>query len=97
MSMTIEQAITELAELVCVISTKDEKAKFNIADVINGLTMAIECMEKSIPKKPLQYKEVIGNGYTCSECGWLLGTGQSAIGTKHCYNCGQKIDWSEYD
>ena len=43
--MTIERAITVLAEIRCVISTKDEKAKLSEADLINGLTMAIEALE----------------------------------------------------
>lgn len=55
--------------------------------------VAIEALEKQVPKKPLKNpKEFYGrNLYSCPACnyGYFLG------GNKFCYHCGQKFDWSE--
>ena len=48
-----------------------------------ALDMAIEALEKQLPKKPI-------DKYNCPRCrGQLLGK------VKHCEDCGQAIDWSE--
>ena len=61
----------------------------------NAIDMAIEALEKQVPKKPLHmYK----NYYCpiCKEDGWMLW--DDAIPNdmdKYCGKCGQAIDWEE--
>ena len=63
--------------------------------VIEAHNMAIEALEKQIPKKPTDQSKVRDNeGYVgligkCPCCGEIL-----EEDTVYC-DCGQKIDWSE--
>lgn len=91
-----------------------EEAISRFTDEINGegfyndnahREMAIEALEKQIPKKPLthtaEYDVTIGNGTfkkgtsvlrICPSCeGWVLYTHHTGF----CGNCGQRLDWSE--
>lgn len=61
----------------------------------NAIDMAIDALEKQIPKKPLHMHK---NYYCpiCKEDGWLLW--DDAIPNdmdKYCGICGQAIDWKE--
>ena len=61
----------------------------------DAIDMAIEALEKQIPKKPLHMHK---NYYCpiCKEDGWLLW--DDAIPNdmdKYCGICGQAIDWEE--
>lgn len=63
----------------------------------SSIRMAIEALEKQVPKKPI-YVEDDGIRYTdsyrCPNCqGAFAGTGIA----RYCYRCGQAIDWSEED
>lgn len=51
-----------------------------------GLDLAIEALEKQIPKKPIEYE--------CPVCKDSVGYkfGESYM-MPHCENCGQKLDW----
>lgn len=64
-------------------------------DYAEAFEVAIEALEKQVPKKPLKNpKEFYGrNLYSCPVCnyGYFLG------GNKFCFRCGQKFDWSEDD
>lgn len=59
-----------------------------------ALNMAIEALEKQIPKKPVgKY-----TSYKCPVCGRRVrsGKGSSSRGIDHyCQKCGQAIDWEE--
>lgn len=64
------------------------------------LDMAIQALEKQIPKKPImkQYFENLEEEYLCCPtCGEIL-TDRIPADNKtfyfHCMNCGQKLDWS---
>lgn len=54
--------------------------------------MAIESLEKRIPKKPLNKvsRELLLPEEKCVECGTIL-----FISDRYCPYCGQAIDWSE--
>lgn len=55
--------------------------------------LAIEALEKQIPKKPVDYEECGVERYKtgrCSCCGEFV-----IQHYKHCPKCGQIIDWSE--
>lgn len=57
--------------------------------------LAIQALEKQIPKKPVKSeKQVVRyvNTYYCPICN--LGITGTNI-AKWCYHCGQKLDWSD--
>lgn len=61
--------------------------------------IAIEAVEKQIPKKPVYDETICKNGkkvryhIICPGC-YSFSPG---IGDEHCVKCGQAIDWSEWD
>ena len=64
--------------------------------------MAIQALEKQIPKKPRKtdsYRGVLKRvyAYVCPTCGnaCLEKYMNERQGTMFCWNCGQKLDWSE--
>ena len=66
-----------------------------------ALDIAIQALEKQIPKKPImkQYFEDLEDEYLCCPtCGEIL-TDRIPADNKtfyfHCMNCGQKLDWSD--
>jgi hypothetical protein len=66
-----------------------------------SIDMAIQALEKQIPKKPImkQYFEDLEEEYLCCPtCGEIL-TDRIPADNKtfyfHCMNCGQKFDWSD--
>ena len=89
--MTYEEAIEYITERYLTMSmclTLDECRKHNKA-----ISMAIEALEKQIPKKPLHMHK---NYYCpiCKEDGWMLW--DDAIPNdmdEYCGKCGQAIDW----
>lgn len=83
--MTHEEAIEYIAERYVTMSmclTLDECRKHNKA-----ISMAIEALEKQIPKKP--YWETYG-GWHCKSCGVGVFSNES-----FCPFCGQAIDWRD--
>lgn len=60
--------------------------------VIEAHNMAIEALEKQIPKKPVTYTGT--NRADCPQCGNTVRGIKEPFG-KYCSNCGQHIDWSE--
>lgn len=66
-----------------------------------ALGLAIQALEKQIPKKPImkQYFEDLEEEYLCCPtCGEIL-TDRIPADNKtfyfHCMNCGQKFDWRD--
>ena len=89
--MTVQRA-KELLEGVydCVIVKGKERKPF----FENAIDIAIECVEKQIPKKPIGRH----TDYKCSVCGRRVrsGKGSSSIQRDNfCQRCGQKLDWEE--
>ena len=83
--MTHEEAIKTLDRI------RDESGWTNNA--YDSLALAIEALEKQIPKKPLHMHK---NYYCpiCKEDGWILW--DDAIPNdmdEYCGKCGQAIDW----
>ena len=55
--------------------------------------IAIEALEKQIPKKPLAGIDFMGNEFRiCCECSTIVKDGKWEV--KYCPDCGQAIDWS---
>ena len=72
-----------------------------LPDGIEAIQIAIQVLEKQIPKKPImkQYFENLEEEYLCCPtCGEIL-TDRIPSDNKtfyfHCMNCGQKFDWSD--
>ena len=72
-----------------------------LPDGIEAIQIAIQALEKQIPKKPImkQYFENLEEEYLCCPtCGEIL-TDRIPSDNKtfyfHCMNCGQKFDWSD--
>ena len=89
--MTHEEAIKNINALNAVCGKKD----FYDSEFESALALAIEALEKQIPKKPLHMHK---NYYCpiCKEDGWMLW--DDAIPNdmdKYCGMCGQAIDWEE--
>ena len=85
--MTENEAI-ELIENDLKLHSKDLSSKYK-----NGLRMAINALEKQIPKKPHKNFEKFSSVW-CS-CGKYLGKGYFVDKPSYCPNCGQKLDWSD--
>ena len=89
--MTESEAIKE-------IETSIELAKmctqnFERTKEIEAYAMAINALEKQIPKKPHKNFEKF-SGVWCS-CGKYLGKGYFIDKPSYCTDCGQKLDWSD--
>lgn len=66
--------------------------------------LAIEALEKQLPEKPRENGMQDGlirkiKYYTCPTCGNCLLTEMmnERQNTSYCWDCGQKLDWSEED
>ena len=65
-----------------------------LPDGIEAIQIAIQALEKQIPKKPVKSENQVAryvNTYYCPICN--LGITGTNI-AKWCYHCGQKLDWS---
>ena len=86
--MTNEEAIKILTELKPI-----PVDGFKI--IAKAYDLAIEALEKQIPKKPISTKGKYGHT-ECVCCGWVV---ESFCGDLEqypfCPNCGQAIDWSD--
>ena len=80
-----------------------QKEPFSIYTT-EALNMAIEALEKQIPKKPNYEYEQTGNGISsvirfpiCPSCNGIDDGQQYSVGgnEKFCCICGQALDWSD--
>ena len=76
-------------------------AQGNTGEHIKSIEIAIQALEKQIPKKPIMksYFDNMEEEYLCCPtCGEIL-TDRIPIDNKdfyfHCLNCGQKLDWND--
>ena len=85
--MTESEAITELRRRAYRTTCYGNKVLEHEENLV-----AIEALEKQIPKKPRFY----AHNYYCSVCDSLIGNNEFEWKRfKYCDNCGQKLDWSE--
>ena len=91
--MTNEDAIKFAKENI--LAYTSEMAEFK--------ALAIEALEKQIPKKPKEYEDKF---YACPICRNVLlhkwkkyntELMDKSNGLPYCLNCGQKLDWSDED
>ena len=100
--MTESEAVEKLKNMRLFMQIEDENndCKFT-EDDYKANDMAIQALEKQIPKKPImkQYFENLEEEYLCCPtCGEIL-TDRIPSDNKtfyfHCMNCGQKFDLSD--
>ena len=80
--MTVQEAIKEL---------KKHKEPLNLwnclpLDDLQSFDVAIEALEKHIPKKPIHVNTGYVQYYKCPSCG-------NVTLMSYCSQCGQKLDW----
>lgn len=90
--MTSEEAIAIIRRKT---SIPDSGEAFE--DIEKAYDMAVEALEKQIPKEPIENrKERIRytSVYSCPSCGGgFTGTGIA----DYCYHCGQALKWGDTD
>ena len=89
--MTVSEAIKEVVFNMSKIGLNNKSAK----RVSEAKNMAIQALEKQIPKKPVKSENQVvryANTYYCPICN--LGITGTNI-AKWCYHCGQRLDWSD--
>ena len=72
-----------------------------LPDSIEAMEIAINALEKQIPKKPEYEADGYANGELvydyakCPICGHDFEYGINDWGCEYCSDCGQKLDWSD--
>lgn len=89
----MSRKITEKNAISILKTSKPRKGSYDRLQV--AFDMAIKALEKQIPKKPLQII-TDDNEYICMICPSCRQIAV-ALNAIHCWNCGQKLDWSEED
>ena len=78
-----------------------KKIEFTEEEKYEAYSMAIQALEKQIPKKPIMkqyFKDMEEKYLCCPTCGEILTDripGDNKTFYFHCMNCGQKLDWSD--
>ena len=85
--MKIQEAIENLKYLISGDCTDTQM------DFVEEIEMAIESLEKQIPKKPIKSEREIRycEVWKCPKCSFEW----SGRVVHYCYICGQAIDWSD--
>lgn len=82
--MNEQEAIKSMENLNLVLSITDSERE--------SVNMAIKALEKQIPKKVLLCRNMMTkeNVFVCPSCNRIVESTNF-----HCWNCGQKLDWSD--
>lgn len=96
MAMTYEEAINEIKYLIGDGVVLEHIVVDLPQESIEALKVAIEAIEKQIPKKPIK-NDLSYSGYCCPTCKSNVYQLRShnIYKTPYCIFCGQAIDWSE--
>ena len=91
--MTESEAVEKLKNMRLFIQITDKNSEHKFAeDDYKANEIAIQVLEKQIPKKPIFY----AHDYYCSVCNSLVGNNEFEWKRfKYCDTCGQKLDWSD--
>ena len=90
--MTIDEAIKEVRFNMSKIGLSDKAAK----RVVEARNVAIKALEKQIPKKPIFANNMMTKDkfLMCPCCEFRVPDSLVFLKTR-CWNCGQKLDWSD--
>ena len=83
-----EKKVREAIEALKIINLKRVHPFYDWEEMREVRNIAIEALEKQLPKKPILKRNAYGGISVCPTCG------ASDYG-KYCRQCGQKLDWSE--
>ena len=86
--MTAEEAIEKIRQFGLYHAEKDLP---HSTFTVEAFEMAIEALEKQIPKKPIGQSVL----YRCPACDAFVLKSIGVLPDYYCVRCGQKIDWSE--
>lgn len=88
--MTVQEAISRIIDHNKIHSRKECGFAIRITEALN---MAVNALEKQIPKKPARDKE---GCVVCGNCGSYDGIRiDTNFNEGFCHECGQAIDWGE--
>lgn len=89
-----ERGRTELEKIEAAINFVDYCTPAETNEDVELAGIAIEALEKQIPKKPLAGIDFMGNEFRiCCKCSAIVKDGEWRA--NYCPDCGQAIDWSE--
>lgn len=77
----------ETEAIDCLKSNKPTSGYLMLQEAIG---MAIQALEKQIPKKPLQKSYMVKGAVVCPKCEFV-----ALKVDDYCSHCGQKLDWSD--
>ncbi len=78
----VRETIEDLKNLAELFQNKESPA-------VEHCNIAIEALEKQLPKKPVVINNTLYNNYRCPRCGDYI-----VLGEPFCLRCEQQIDWS---
>ena len=100
--MTESEAVEKLKNMRLFMQITDKNSEHKFAeDDYNANEIAIQALEKQIPKKPEYEADGYANGELvydyakCPICGHDFEYGINDWGCEYCFDCGQKLDWSD--
>ena len=90
--MTNKEAIEQLRERLAITDYRQQ-----IPEYYEAIEMAVEALEKQMPKKPKQIGKIDENGNAEVECDCFASQDVAikTIKRVYCWRCGQCLDWSE--
>lgn len=99
--MTIEEARKILERELLAVTlesnvSKKEAQKKRLNEKFKALNVALEAIDKQIPRKPIGGFDFANNEYEiCCECSAIVQDGEWKA--NYCPSCGQALDWSDTD
>lgn len=100
--MTESEAIEVIKDILDECAESGEAVCYVTGVDVPALKMAINALEKQIPKKPIfdfNYSDTSSEFHcTCGKIIWVhhdIGTMDNNDAPNYCDNCGQKLDWDE--
>ena len=96
--MTIEEAINQLEDLIKEAESHMTGNKIDgeiPIDDKTALEMAIQALEKQLPKKVLNLMLNDGDGYLIKVFKGICPYCQCIVTNEYCSRCGQALDWSD--
>lgn len=88
--LKFDKAMTEFNPLTGEVTPLDNDSE----KVSTALTIAIDALEKQIPKKPMGDLNSVPH-YRCPVCKNAVVLYEYSAKLPHCQWCGQKLDWEE--